>query len=113
MRKEHLIKQDFEEAYELCRLDLLFKKFQRQSKVDHSNFQQGATKIAKPSLTEQVKEKMCWWNLSIGQLNSSRTLVSLLDVNNVILAGAVLGVLGLGPIQGVLVTGQHRVEVRR
>lgn len=50
-------------------------------------------------------------HLSISQLNSSRTLVALLNICHVILAGAVLGVLGVGPIQGVLVTGQHSVEV--
>lgn len=50
-------------------------------------------------------------HLSIGQLNSSRTLVALLDVSHVVLAGAMLGVLGVSSIQGILVAGQHRVEV--
>lgn len=50
-------------------------------------------------------------HLSVSQLNSSWTLVSLLDVGQVVLAGAVLGVLGVGPIQGILVTGEHCVEV--
>lgn len=50
-------------------------------------------------------------HLSVGQLNSSWTLISLLNVGHVILAGAMLGMLGVGPIQGVLVAGQHRVEV--
>lgn len=50
-------------------------------------------------------------HLSIGQLNSSWALVALLNVGHFVLAGAVLGVLGWGPIQGVLVAGQHRVEV--
>lgn len=52
-------------------------------------------------------------HLGIGQLNSSWTLVALLNVGHVVLAGAVLGVLGVSPIQGVLVAGEHCVEVRR
>lgn len=50
-------------------------------------------------------------HLSVGQLNSRRTLVPLLHVSHVVLACAVLGMLGVGPVQGVLVAGQHRVEV--
>lgn len=52
----------------------------------------------------------CNQHLSISQLNSSWTLVALLNVGQVVLAGAVLRV---GPIQGVLVTGQHCVKVWR
>lgn len=47
--------------------------------------------------------------LSVGQLDGSRTLVPLLHVHDVVLAGAVLGV---GPVQRVLVAGRDRVEVR-
>lgn len=54
---------------------------------------------------------MCSQHLSVGQLNSSRTLVALLNVGHVVLAGAVLGVLGMSPIESVLVAGQDRVEV--
>lgn len=55
--------------------------------------------------------RTCQQHLSISQLNSSWTLVALLNVGQVILAGAVLGVLGVSPIQGILVTGQHSVKV--
>lgn len=55
--------------------------------------------------------RICKQHLSISQLNSSWTLVALLNVGQVVLAGAVLGVLGVSPIQGILVTGQHGVEV--
>ena len=54
--------------------------------------------------------------LCVCQLHGRRTLVPLLHVGHVVLAGAVLGVLGvlgLGAVQSVLVAGQHRVEVRR
>lgn len=50
-------------------------------------------------------------HLSVSQLDGSRTLVPLLDVHDVLLAGAVLGVLGMCAVQRVLVAGQHRVEV--
>lgn len=50
-------------------------------------------------------------HLSVGQLNSSRTLVALLDVSHVVLAGAMLGMLRVCSIQGILVTGQHCVEI--
>lgn len=50
-------------------------------------------------------------DLSISQLNSSRTLVALFHVSQVILAGAMLRMLGVGSIQGILFTGQHCVEV--
>lgn len=50
-------------------------------------------------------------HLSVGQLNGHRTLVALLDVGQIVLTGAVLGVLGVRAVQGVLVAGQHRVEV--
>lgn len=57
------------------------------------------------------RHRVCWQHLSVGQLNGHRTLVALLDVGQVVLTGAVLGVLGVCPIQGVLVAGQHCVEV--
>lgn len=50
-------------------------------------------------------------HLSIGQLNGSWAHVALLNVGHFILAGAMLGVLGVGPVQSVLVAGQHCVEV--
>lgn len=50
-------------------------------------------------------------HLSVGQLNSSRTLVALLNVGHVVLAGAMLGMLRLCTIQSILVAGQHCVEV--
>lgn len=56
---------------------------------------------------------MCSQHLGVSQLNSSGTLVSLLNVSHVVLAGAVLGVLRVCSIQGVLVTGEHCVKVRR
>lgn len=55
--------------------------------------------------------RICQKHLSISQLNSSWTMVALLNVGQVVLAGAALGVLGVSPIQGILVTGQHGVEV--
>lgn len=57
------------------------------------------------SRTEMMKFQR---HLSVGQLNRGRALVALLDVGHFVLAGAVLGV---RPIQGVLVAGQHCVEV--
>lgn len=56
---------------------------------------------------------MCSQHLGVSQLNSSGTLVPLLNVSHVVLAGAVLGVLRVCSIQGVLVTGEHGVKVRR
>lgn len=60
---------------------------------------------------KSCRHRVRWQHLSVGQLNGHRTLVALFDVGQVILTGAVLGVLGVRPVQGVLVAGQHRVEV--
>lgn len=61
--------------------------------------------------TKTEESQFVLQHLSVGQLNGHRTLVALLDVGQIVLTGAVLGVLGVRAVQGVLVAGQHRVEV--